>query len=230
MVHEPLTPAAKARAARQGRGHLPSASLACDPSVAHLRNWIAVANPFQLTAPPAWWLQLIYDYDDQLVVFPSRKERVYRLARRARLSGGLPGDFPIHHPDTAVMKQHRLVSVAALPVSLVSSAAIIPQLRDRDIERFGGWEKYAEAVEAAEAQKEARQDADVADMGAVRHREARRTYLRRVGATVLMARGQTHSARVPAPNYLAGPTPTPTSSPAAVAGPATASTPAPAAG
>lgn len=220
-----ITPATAARLRRQGRAHLPTASLHADDSVLGLRNWIPVPNPFQLTAPPAWWLRLLHGYDRDLVVFPSRKERVYRLARRARLSGGLPGDFPVHHPDTVVMKQHRLVSVAALPVALVSSDAIIPQLRDRDIEAHGGWENYLAKLEALEQRKEERADAEVTDMGRVRHREARRTWLRRTGAAVLMARGQKHHTdAAPAPNYLSS---VRVSSPAAVAGPATAPSPAP---
>lgn len=223
-----LTPATKERLRRQGRAHLPTASLHCDDSVLGLRNWIPVPNPFQLTAPPAWWLRLIHAYDDQLVVFPSRKERVYRLARRARLSGGLPGDFPIHHPDTAVMKAHRLVSVAALPVALVSSDTIIPQLRDRDIEAHGGWEAYLAQLEAHELAAEGKADAQVADMGAVRHREARRTWQRRVGATVLMAKGQRHAPREAAPDYLSQIRVRP---PVAAAGPATTfPSPAPGAG
>jgi hypothetical protein len=184
-----LSPRAKARLERQQRGDLPTASLQCDESVRSLGNWIPVPNPFNLTAPPPEWLRLIHDYDPDLVVFPSRKERVYRLARRARLSGGLPSDMPAHHPDTLIMKQHRLVAVSALPVALVSSPAIIPQLRDRDLWRFGGPEKAIEAIEAMEAAKEAKDEEKMQRRAGEYHREARKTWQYRTGSAKLMARG-----------------------------------------
>lgn len=224
MADRPLTPAAKARAARQAQGDLPTSSLCCDSTVAHLRNWIPVPNAFNLTAPPPWWLQLVYDYDRDLVIFPSRSERVYRLARRARLSGGLTSDFPEHHPDTAIMKHHKLVAVSALPVRLVSNAAIIPQLKDRDLWRFTP-EQLTEIFEQRDRDREAREDAHLRDLGAAYHREARRTWHARTGATAFMTRRQTHGRREPAPEYLRSITIRSSHSPAGVAGPASAPSP-----
>jgi len=222
MADRPLATAAKAREARQAQGGLPTRSLSCDPSVAHLGNWIPVPNPFNLTAPPPWWLQLIYDYDRDLVVFPSRNERVYRLARRARISGGLPGDFPIHHPDTAIMKQHRLVSVSSLSVQLVQSAAIIPQLRDRDLWRFSP-DELGEIMDARDRAREEKDDQYLVTRGAEYHREARRTWKARTGATAFMVGGKkSRRPMEPAPDYLKSVTIRPSHSPAAVAGPATA--------
>lgn len=201
-----LSPKAKARLERQQRGDLPTASLQCDESVKGLNNWIPVPNPFNLTAPPPEWLRLIHDYDRDLVVFPSRKERVYRLARRARLSGGLPSDMPAHHPDTLIMKAHRLVAVSSLPVALVSSPAIIPQLRDRDLWRFGGPEKAIEAVEAAERAKEERDEAFMQRRAGEYHKEARKTWQYRTGSAKLMARGgsivQRKADLTPAPTLV----------------------------
>lgn len=105
-----------------------------------LANWYPDLNRFSLPAPSAWWLQLLRDYDDQLVVLPSRMELVYRLTRRVRAEArlGLKAMIVHEHPDTVMMIQYGVVPVAALTQWSVQSDKIIRDLMARDTWRVFG--------------------------------------------------------------------------------------------
>ena len=46
-----------------------------------------IGDNVKMVSPPAYWLQRLYDFDNQLVVLPSRqKPYAYVLARRASKS------------------------------------------------------------------------------------------------------------------------------------------------
>jgi len=49
-------------------------------------NYFADRNPFQLAKPPAWWLRGVYRFDPDLVLIPSRRQPLFVVARRRRLS------------------------------------------------------------------------------------------------------------------------------------------------
>lgn len=122
--------------------------------------WIPTANPFHLPTPGAWWLQLLWDYDDQLRVFASLKDPSYRLARlvsrEARL--GLSKMVVHEHPDTVLMIQHGCVPVATLVPWAIQSDKVIRDLMARDLWRNGGADKVVDRLEAQEAAAELAQE------------------------------------------------------------------------
>lgn len=118
-----------------------------------LTNFIEGTNPFNLARPSPWWLQLLWDYDPELVVIPSCREHAYRLCRRAPREKrmGLRAVGKLHqHPDTIQMINHGLLPVATLTTWSVSSDKIIRDLMARDTWRMGGAEKVDDMINAQE--------------------------------------------------------------------------------
>jgi len=106
-----------------------------------MRNWLTVPNPFGLQEPPKWWLRAMRTFDDQLVIFPSQKDPVFRLARRSRLSAGIePSDVPgvANHPDTVLMRNHGLVPVTTVVPGAIWDDRVFTHLAERDTWRMGG--------------------------------------------------------------------------------------------
>ncbi len=146
-------------------------------------------NP-KMAAPPAYFLQRIYDYDNQLVLFPSYAVPfAYVLARRRRLTAGLT-DFAlestISNPDTKAALHHGLV-----PVSLIYRTGeswnpdpVIRSLMSRDIWRAGGGEKAADALDTADDKKQKTLKAGIRDDMWNRSGDAWRSYQARTGQRV----------------------------------------------
>jgi hypothetical protein len=124
-----------------------------------------VANPFGLAGPPAHFLADLAIFDADLVIFPSSEEAVYRVGRKVthagdiwRLVASLTGktDENGQHykprPDSKVMAQHRLVPVTSLVPSpfIQWGPAILQDLAAMDIQRFGGADRFADAIEERE--------------------------------------------------------------------------------
>ena len=131
-----------------------------------MTNWIEGRNPFKLAMPAPWWLQLLKDYDDQLVLIPSVKDHCYRLTRRAshkaRLGASQMG--VVHtHPDTVQLASLGLVPIATVHTWAVSSDKIIRDLMARDFRRHGGAAKVLAETEYAERRLEEKRDSQQAD-------------------------------------------------------------------
>lgn len=118
----------------------------------------SVPNPFNLVGPPDWFLDQLAAYDDQLVIFPSQEEGVYRIARKHQ--GKTPRIFTFLNtrPDTKTYVAHNLVPVTSvLPPPLVQwGPVIINDLAERDIQRVGGWQAAARILEDRDETKERR--------------------------------------------------------------------------
>lgn len=116
-----------------------------------LPNWYADVNRFGLPAPGEWWLKLLSEYDDQLVVIPSRVDLVYRLTRRVRREArlGLNAMIVHEHPDTVMMIQYGVVPVTSLVRWSIQSDKVIRDLMARDT-----WRVFGKPVlDAHDAQK-----------------------------------------------------------------------------
>lgn len=116
-----------------------------------LPNWYPDENRFSLPAPGEWWLKLLAEYDDQLVVLPSRVDLVYRLTRRVRHEArmGLRAMIVHEHPDTVMMINYGVVPVAAMTRWSIQSDKIIRDLMARDT-----WRVFGKPVlDAHDAQK-----------------------------------------------------------------------------
>lgn len=118
-------------------------------------------NPWQLAGPPDWWLALLYAADPELVLFPSKTQGVYRVARR------MPQNIqPIMTavqgvPDTATYVTHRLVPLTSLLPFTAWSPLTIEDLMARNIERFGGWQAAARALDDFDASEEQRLNREI---------------------------------------------------------------------
>jgi hypothetical protein len=151
--------------------------------------WIGVnylPNAKQAT-PPAYWLQRLYDYDAELVVFPSfLRPGAYVLARRAQQTHPLTNKAladTITQLDTKFCLQHGLV-----PVSLIirtgttwSIDNIIADLKSRDIWARGGGDKVADQMDAQDAANEKRTKDSIHDDLWARSGDAWRSYQARTG-------------------------------------------------
>lgn len=132
--------------------------------------YFASSNPFNLPKPPAWWLRLIADYDKQLVIFPSEKDRVYRLCRKVRREArlGLDAMKPLHsHPDTRIAIRLGAVPITTVFPWAITSAKILRDLRRRDLWAHGKTPdeliKSMEEGEQREQERQARRDSQELD-------------------------------------------------------------------
>ncbi len=147
-------------------------------------------NP-RMAVPPAYWLQRLFDFDAELVVFPSRYVPfAYVLARRRR--GGknamdLALAETITQPDTRLCLERGLVPVTMIyRYNAVSWSIdnILESLRKRDLWRMGGGEKAADQLDAADTAAEDREKAHVKDDMWARSGQAWESYKRRTGQRV----------------------------------------------
>jgi hypothetical protein len=149
-------------------------------------NFIPDRNPFNLQEPPEWWLKCLYDFDQDLVIVPSRMERLYRLARRARKSPGI-GPLAIldRQADTAMLASYRLIPVTSIISWGVWGTHIFNELRARDLWRAGGATKYIQTLEAFEAEQERKRKEAIAEGADYRARDAWRSYQARTGQRLM---------------------------------------------
>ena len=153
-------------------------------------NCLKVANPFGLELPPKWWLDQLGVFDDQLVIFPSQKDPVFRLGRKSRLSAGIePSDVPgiENHPDTVVMRNNGLVPVTTVVPGAVWDTRVFTHLAERDTWRMGGATETALKVEAVDDAAKKAVDTTQADELHERSADAFAAYRYRTGSRVSMA-------------------------------------------
>jgi hypothetical protein len=160
-----------------------------------LSNWIPDINRWNLETPPSWWLQRLFDFDDKLVVIPSRQQMLYRIARRKQLSPGI-GPLAVidNQRDTAMLATHGLVPVTTM-IRFASSwdiDAVLLKLRERDMWAVSGGPasgksaqeraaKVADTIEAHEAAQDAKERTRLRDELDHRSRDAWRSYQARTG-------------------------------------------------
>lgn len=142
----------------------------------------------KMSIPPAYWLERLYDFDADLVVFPSiQVPFAYCLARRARKTAGINtgvlGEGAT--PDTKFCLTHRL-----LPVTLIhrhSTASwsidnIIAELKARDTWALGGSKKVADLMDANDEAHREKVRKQVRDDFYNRSGDAWRSYNLRTGS------------------------------------------------
>lgn len=155
----------------------------------HLKNYLWSENPFKLADPPDWWLQQLFDYDAQLVVFPSRHRMAYILARRRHFSNAMA---ELNELDKATVRQtagldgdilanNNLIYVRHLIGETVRRPALFQWLRDNDITAQGGGEKVATRLEDTEADIAAQKRVNLISDIEHRAKDAWRSYQARTG-------------------------------------------------
>lgn len=160
-------------------------------------NYIA-DNP-NMAVPPAYWLQRLFDFDAELVCFPSRYiPYAYVLARRRRISVK-PWDKAL--ADTATQPDTRLCLERGLvPVTLIYKTGatweidkVIRSLKARDIWSNGGADKAADLLDKREADDAEAARKQTRDDMYARSGLAYQLYKRRTGQRVSSAGTATKS-------------------------------------
>lgn len=158
----------------------------------------------KMSIPPAYWLQRLYDFDADLVVFPSTNmPYAYVLARRARRAGTVADAAIVDsckQPDTVTCLVNGLVPVSVITRTGTSWSIdnIIQSLKARDIWSNGGPDKVADQYDAIDDKKHAKVKSDIRDDMWNRSGDAWRSYQARTGQrsklTVPTRTGTAHSA------------------------------------
>lgn len=158
-------------------------------SLPHLKNYLHSENPWKLADPPDWWLQRLFDYDAQLVVFPSRLRMAYILARRRHFSNAM-AELDALDKDTlrqtagmdgVTLANHNLIYVRHMIGETVRRPHIFQWLRDHDITANGGGEVLATKLEGVEADLAVQKRRNTIDDIDHRARDAWRSYQARTG-------------------------------------------------
>jgi hypothetical protein len=152
--------------------------------------WVGVNYLPTLTSmqtPPAYWLQRLYDFDAQLVVFPSQKVPfAYVLARRRYLTAGMTDsalEATIDQPDTKTCLRNGLVPVTMIyrTGTTWSIDNIIASLKARDVWAVGGADKAADLLDDADDKLKKQIAASTRDDLWNRSGDAWRSYQARTG-------------------------------------------------
>ena len=120
-------------------------------------NYIVDMNPFNLAGPPVWWLRKLWDFDNSLVVIPSRQGFYYRLAqkRKLQLSHKIVNEALFKESDTRMLAKHSLVPVTTiLATANWGNPYMFEELANRAPWRQGGAEKVTARLEAQEQKDE----------------------------------------------------------------------------
>jgi hypothetical protein len=120
-------------------------------------NYIPDQNKFNLAGPPKWWLSKLWDFDNSLVVIPSRQGFIYRLAQRRKpsLQANIVNDALFKESDTRMLARYGLIPVTTiLATANWSNPYLFEELRRRAPWRLGGHEKVNAMLEAQDAQDE----------------------------------------------------------------------------
>lgn len=143
-----------------------------------MNNFIKDRNPLDLASPPKWWLKRLWDFDDSLVVVPSRMAYCYRLAqrripdRRTNLVHDLQGDS-----DSQMLRSYHLVPVTTIiATARWDNPLMWNDLAGRMPSRNGGAEAYEAKLLAIERQKELDELAKRDDMLDIVAKDSRKFY------------------------------------------------------
>ena len=151
-------------------------------------NFIRDVNPFNLSGPPTYWLRRLHDFDDSLVVLPSKQGFYYRLAQRRPLD---PRAKIVHSisadSDSKMLAAHGLVPVTTiLATARWDNPVMWEELRQRSPHRMGGAAAYEKMVLEQDRKRDlkiaAENDQVLTDVG----RDAWRYYLLKAGRRTAM--------------------------------------------
>lgn len=154
----------------------------------------ATPNPWNLAAPPQWFLDEMYAMDAELVIFRSAEEPCYRFARKAKVHPAVMHALK-NRPDTKTYWEHRLVPVTSLPQFEQWSPRILIQLAERDIQRVGGAQEAANILDAHDERVEARLQAETADGADLRAIDMYREHKSATGQRVFLGGKKSEGGR-----------------------------------
>ena len=123
--------------------------------MARTANYIADVNRFALAGPPQWWLSKLWEFDNSLVVVPSRQGFYYRLAqrRKLRLPEHIVNDALFKESDTQMMASYSLVPVTTIIATANwDNPYMFVELSNRAPWRLGGADKVNKMLETQDKQ------------------------------------------------------------------------------
>lgn len=155
------------------------------------RNRFVGVNYFptslNVAVPPEYVLQQFFDFDADLVLFPSTNVPfAYVIARRARRTGGMNIHDPAFHqapPDTKYCVERHWLPVTLMYKTGLSWEVdrVLRELAARDIWRAGGAEAYAAQADEADEKKRNNIKKEIRDDMWNRSGDAWRSYQARTG-------------------------------------------------
>lgn len=120
-------------------------------------NYIPDINMFKLAGPPKWFLHRLWDFDNSLVIVPSRQGFYYRLAQRRKLSlpDKIVNEALFKESDTKMLAGYSLVPVTTiLATANWDNPLIFDTLRRRAPWRMGGADAVNKMLEDEEKKEE----------------------------------------------------------------------------
>lgn len=147
-------------------------------------NYIEDRNPFKLAGPPVYFLKRLFEFDNSLVIVPSRQGFYYRLTQRRKLR------LPEHIVNDALFKEsdtQMLASYGLVPVTTIMATAnwdnplLFQELAERAPWRQGGAEKVNKHLEEMDAQREAAIKAKNDDMINILAKDGWKYYRKKTG-------------------------------------------------
>lgn len=147
-------------------------------------NYIEDRNPFKLAGPPVYFLRRLLEFDDSLVVVPSRQGFFYRLAqrRKLRLPENIVNDALFRESDTQMLASYGLVPVTTIIATANwDNPLLFKELEERAPWRQGGADKVIKHIEDGEARKEAEVQAKIDDMTTILGKDGWRYYRKKTG-------------------------------------------------
>lgn len=159
----------------------------------HGQNYLPAKNPFQMVAPPLWWLRKLWEYDRELVMLPGLTECVYRVARRSPHGRTLT---PLaNESETQRLWEHGLVPVTSLVPWTAWNDDFFQWLRDHDTWALKGRERAGDAaadrLDELDAIRHSRIDAAAQSTLEARNVSAYDAFKRRTGQTVTLSQPAT---------------------------------------
>lgn len=114
-----------------------------------MTNYLVGDNPFHLAGPPKWWLEKLREFDDSLVVMPSKMNFCYRLCqKRPMLMKERIVQDLLTDSDTRVMASKGLIPVTTiLATANWDNPLLFVELANRSPHRLGGAEKVNQLLE-----------------------------------------------------------------------------------
>lgn len=149
-----------------------------------MTNYIPDVNKFHLAGPPTWWLKRLWDFDDSLVVVPSRQDCVYRLAQKRvlKLPDHIVNDTLFNQSDTQMLASYSLIPVTTIIATANwSNPYMFQELSNRAPWRMGGGTKVADDLDAHDLEQEAKANAVVDDRNTRLSKEGYRRYRTKIG-------------------------------------------------
>lgn len=129
-------------------------------------NYHGEQNPWNLAAPPDWWLRKLAAVDPELRIFPGLTQACYRVGRRTPRAGLLK-------PVALESETTRMMRAGCIPVVSIRPGAtwnddFFLWLEQHDTWKYGGGtddsiEKYCDTLERNERAVEAEKDRQQAD-------------------------------------------------------------------